>query len=254
MLVDAPLVPGARVAVPEATARHLLRVLRLRAGDAVTVFDGRGSEHAARIERAARGAVEIGVGEALETVPEPTLAIDLAQGISRGERMDLVVQKAVELGVRSITPLGSARSVVRLDGERAASRLAHWRAVAAGACEQCGRATVPEIRPIRDLGDWLGDGLGDGRGEDAATFARLMLDPQAAHGPGALAAPADGVTLLVGPEGGLEPAETRAARAAGFEPVRLGPRVLRTETAAIVAITAVQLLWGDLDAAGPSAD
>lgn len=242
--VPAALDEGARIALPDAAARHVARVLRLRPGDPIAVFDGAGAEHAARIERASARGVEIVVGEPLVPIAETVLAVDLAQGISRGERMDLVVQKAVELGVRSITPLVTARSVVRLDARRAESRLAHWRAVAVGACEQCGRATVPEIRPILALDRWLA--------EADPSPLRLLLDPLATETPDTLAPAAHGVTLLVGPEGGLERAEAEAARRAGFVGVKLGPRVLRTETAALVAITAAQLLWGDLAGARAS--
>jgi 16S rRNA (uracil1498-N3)-methyltransferase len=164
----------------------------------------------------------------------------LAQAVSSGERMDYTVQKVVELGAARIEPLMSSRCVVRLTGERAVKRAAHWRAVAVAACEQCGRNRVPEIAPVTAFRDWLGRQSGtDERG-------RLLLAPHTGVRLRDVIRPAGMLTLLVGPEGGFSPEEEDAARRVGFNPVRLGPRVLRTETAAVAALAALQALWGDL--------
>jgi len=237
--VDEPVTAGAELRLPEGAARHLRAVLRLRPGAALVVFDGRGASYQAQLLAAARGEVRVRVGEPLAEDVEAPLAVTLALGISRGERMDLAIQKAVELGVAAIQPLLTERSVVRLDGARAARRRAHWQGVAVSACEQCGRNRVPPLAPIAPLGDWLAAPAGPG--------LRLMPDPRARTGldalPGAGNAP---LTLLVGPEGGLAPAERGLAAERGFTAVRLGPRVLRTETAVIAALAAVMTLWGDL--------
>jgi 16S rRNA (uracil1498-N3)-methyltransferase len=154
--------------------------------------------------------------------------------------MDYTLQKAVELGVGAIQPLTSERAVVKLDAERAERRLAHWRTVVAGACEQSGRNRVPPVAPVAALHEWLAVGHAPGAGA-----ARLLLSPRAEAGLRELPRPARGVVLLAGPEGGFAPEEERAARDAGYRPVRLGPRVLRTETAAVAALAAMQALWGD---------
>ena len=232
--VPAPLAEGAELALPEAAARHLLRVLRLRPGARLRVFDGAGREHEAELLAAAR----VRLGAPVRPLPESPLAVTLIQGVCRGERMDLVVQKAVELGAARILPVLTARSVPRLDGARARRRQAHWQAVAAAAAEQCGRAVVPEVTPPRPLAAVLAD--------PALPAARCLLDPAAAEGPRALAPPGAAAALLVGPEGGLTDGERAAAAAHGFRGLRLGPRILRTETAGLAALAALQVLHGDL--------
>jgi 16S rRNA (uracil1498-N3)-methyltransferase len=229
---------GGAATLGEGASRHLLKVLRLGPGAGLRVFDGRGREHAARLTGGTVRAATVEVLEAREPAPESALSIRLLQGIGRGERMDLVIQKATELGVAAIVPVLSARSVVRLSGDRAARRRAHWQSVAIGACEQCGRATLPAIIEPCGLDEALAQLPADG--------PRLLPDPAAAAGLAGRPAPGPALTLLIGPEGGLDEAEIRAAGAAGFQRVRLGPRVLRTETAAIAAIALVQGLWGDL--------
>jgi 16S rRNA (uracil1498-N3)-methyltransferase len=229
---------GGAATLGEGASRHLLKVLRLGPGAGLRVFDGRGREHAARLTGGTVRAATVEVLEAREPAPESALSIRLLQGIGRGERMDLVIQKATELGVAAIVPVLSARSVVRLSGDRAARRRAHWQSVAIGACEQCGRATLPAIIEPCGLDEALAKLPADG--------PRLLPDPAAAAGLAGRPAPGPALTLLIGPEGGLDEAEIRAAGAAGFQRVRLGPRVLRTETAAIAAIALVQGLWGDL--------
>ncbi len=236
--VPAPLAEGAELELPPAAARHVLQVLRLRPGARLRVFDGSGREHEAELVAAGRGAARARLGAPVAPLPESPLAVTLIQGVCRGERMDLVVQKAVELGAVRILPVLTARSVPRLDGARAERRQAHWQAVAAAAAEQCGRAVVPEVAPPRPLAAALADAT--------LPAARYLLDPAAAEGPRALAPPGAAAALLVGPEGGLADGERAAAAAAGFRGLRLGPRVLRTETAGLAALAVLQALHGDL--------
>jgi 16S rRNA (uracil1498-N3)-methyltransferase len=224
------------VVLPAQSAHHLVHVLRVRAGDSVVVFDGRGSEYDASIDRVDRGGVTLRVGEARVVNRESPVEVTLAQGISTGERMDYTVQKAVELGVAAIQPLTTERSVVRLDEARAAKRVAHWQAVVAAACEQCGRNIVPPVLAVKTLSAWLGTPSGS---------VRLTLSPGAGTRLAGLEKPKASLTLLVGPEGGLSTRERADAEAAGYLAVRLGPRVLRTETAALAALAAMQTLWGD---------
>ncbi len=238
----APLADTDGVVLTAEASRHLVRVLRLRIGDAIRLFDGRGGEYAARISdiddpRAVRVTIES--HEIIER--ESRLDLTLAQVVARGERMDLIVQKAVELGVRRIVPLTSRRCNVRLDERRAARRLEHWRGIVVSACEQCGRNRLPEVLPLVPIEAWLS------RPGDRAD--RLVLAPSARRGLGRWAdgRASDGpVTLLVGPEGGLTPDEIETCLANGFEAVGLGPRILRTETAGLAAIAALQALAGDL--------
>jgi len=230
------LAPGAVLGLPENAARHAARVLRLVAGDAITLFDGRGGEYGAHIVSVRKDEVAAEVGERRPVERESPLHILLTQALQSGDKMDLTVQKAVELGVAAIQPVGSRRSVVRLDGERALRRVEHWRGVAASACEQCGRNRVPDVAPLEPLERWLA--------KPATAPLRLMLAPQAALTLPDLP-PARSLELLIGAEGGLDPQEVAMAEAAGFVGVRLGPRVLRTETAGLAAVAAIQTLWGD---------
>jgi 16S rRNA (uracil1498-N3)-methyltransferase len=212
-------------------------VLRLAAGDAVIAFDGRGNEYAALIERIGKSGVTLTLGEPQSVDRESSLEVTLAQGISSGERMDYTVQKAVELGVTAIQPLASERSIVRLSAERAAKRVAHWQGIAVAACEQSGRNRVPEVLPVASVTGWLAQVPSDA--------LRLTLSPNAESTLQELERPQGSIALLVGPEGGLSPRERDDARAAGFSGLKLGPRVLRTETAALAALAAMQALWGD---------
>ena len=220
-------------------AHHVIHVLRLQAGAALTLFDGRGGEYAALIKRIDKSGLTLTVAERRAVSRESPLNIVLAQGISSGERMDYTVQKCVELGITAIQPLITQRSVVRLTSERADKRVAHWQTVAAAACEQCGRNTVPPVLPVQPLMKWLGSVQSDGAAK------RYFLSPYASAKLRELAHPQSAVTLLVGPEGGWNPDETAAATGAGFLPLTLGPRVLRTETAAVAALAAIQAVWGD---------
>ncbi|MBZ0177832.1 MAG: 16S rRNA (uracil(1498)-N(3))-methyltransferase [Melioribacteraceae bacterium] len=233
-----PLVSRSLAELPPATAHHALRVLRLGVGDAVTLFDGTGGEYAGRIVETARG-VRVQIEERRDIERESPLELILAQALPSGDRMDWIVQKAVELGVARIQPLGAARSVVRLSGERAARRVDHWRQVAIAACEQCGRNRLPEVAPILDLRQWLG------RLEQDNGVRRFLLMPGAARRLRELADDSRFI-LLIGPEGGLSEEEATLARAAGFEGLTLGPRVLRTETAGPAVLAALGALHGDL--------
>jgi len=236
--VPPALASGAEVDLPAAAGHHAARVLRLAAGAEVTLFDGRGGEYAARLVRVEGARVRAAVGPHRAMECEAPVRITLAQGISSGERMDYTLQKAVELGVAALQPLATARSVVRLSGERAERRMEHWRQVVAGACEQCGRNTVPDVQPIATPAAWLAALT------DAPGALRLTLAPDAARSLSALA-PASQAILAVGPEGGFDAGERSLLANAGFEGVRLGPRVLRTETAALAALAAIHARWGD---------
>ncbi len=237
VFVEGPLEPGARLSLTGSAAAHVSRVLRLRAGDGLTLFNGTGGEFAATIEGIAKDAVTLTVGEGHRAERESPLRLTLAQGISRGERMDLVVQKATELGVTTLAPLLTERSVVRLDAAQAARKAEHWRAIALAACEQSGRNRPPRLLPPATLAQFLG-------ATGAAT--KLLLSPAATLRLTEVPRPAGEVQVLIGPEGGLTDEEQARARAAGFLGVRLGPRVLRTETAAIAALALVQREFGDL--------
>lgn len=232
----APLSAGAHVELPETVARHAVRVLRLGLGAPMVVFDGQGGEYVAHIEHIERDRVHVALGEWHQIERESPLSVTLVQALQAGEKMDFTVQKAVELGVKRIVPVESRRSVLRLSGERATKRMAHWQGVVTSACEQCGRNQVPELAPLEKLENWLA--------KPGTGGLRLMLAPEAEQ---TLAdvVPASEVQLLIGAEGGLDPQEMMAAKQAGFMPVRMGPRVLRTETAGLAALAVLQALWGD---------
>ena len=242
--LSAELSVGVRIELPENAARHASRVLRLRAGDDLTLFDGQGGEYAARIVTVGRDRVEADVLAWSGIERESPVSVTLIQALQSGEKMDITVQKAVELGVARIVPVSSRRSVVRLAGERAARRVEHWRGVAVAACEQCGRNRVPQVAELMALEQWLGE-------QDEQDVLRLMLAPGAekslesflpAHNE--RIGPAK-IELLIGAEGGLAPEELAMAEAVGYRAVRLGPRILRTETAGLAALAAIQCLWGD---------
>lgn len=234
---DLALSPGAEVALPESAARHAATVLRLQVGDALNLFNGGGGEYRASLVAVNKREVRARIIEFHDIERESPADITLALGISGGERMDYSLQKATELGVSAIQPLATERSVVKLAGERADKRLQHWQNVVIAACEQCGRNRVPAVAPVAKLYAYL---AGVDRGK------RLLVLSPDAEAPLKRVAPAPAAVLLIGAEGGLAPAEYQAAEASGFEPVRLGPRVLRTETAPVAALAVLQALWGDL--------
>ncbi len=236
-----PLAVGEVADLPEPVAQHAIKVLRLQGGDALTLFNGAGGEYAARVVSSERTRASVEIVDWLDRERESPLSITLVQALQAGEKMDLTIQKAVELGVQRIVPVVSRRSVLRLAGERALRRLEHWRSVVAAACEQCGRNRLPEVAVPESLEHWL-DRQRDGKA------LRVLLTPAAARSLAQLPAPSrsGSVELLIGAEGGLTPAEAELAARSGFLPVRLGPRILRTETAGLAALAAIQFLWGDL--------
>ncbi len=229
------LVPDSDMPLPAAVAHHAERVLRLAAGDAVTLFDGQGGECAATLVALGRQPVAR-LGPRLDAERESPLAITLVQALASADKMDWVVQKAVELGVAAIQPVAAERSVLKLSGDRADKRLAHWQQIAVSACEQSGRNRVPEVAEILPLAKYL-----------VRDFAgtRMILAPGAEGALARKSRPAGPVAILIGPEGGWSPAELALADRAGCAPLALGPRVLRTETAGLAAIAAMQTLWGD---------
>ncbi len=231
--IDAPLSLGQHE-LPEAQAHYIGRVLRHAAGDAVQLFDGSGQEYLGELIEVGKKAVRVELREQLAGQAESPLRIHLGQGLSRGERMDWAIQKATELGVSEITPIVSERCEVRLKDERADKRLAHWRQVAISACEQCGRSVLPVIHAPVSLAEWQAH---------VQAELKLVLHPVAA--PLESHARPHSLAFLIGPEGGLSEAEVEQAKAAGFHAARLGPRVLRTETAPVVALAVAQQLWGD---------
>lgn len=231
--VDLPL--GTEIRLTERAARHLA-VLRLGSGDSLTLFNGRGGEYSAELTRISPKDARARVLSKVTSERESPLSVSLAQCVSSGDRMDITLQKSTELGVSRIVPIASERAVVKLSGDRAEKRLAHWRSVVIAACEQCGRNRIPEVAAITEIGDFLD--------QKAYAGLRLLLAPDATWTLKQLAPPPE-VVLLVGPEGGLTAPEREDAERAGFVPVRLGPRILRTETAPLAAIAAMQTLWGD---------
>jgi 16S rRNA (uracil1498-N3)-methyltransferase len=232
--VPAALAENQLIALDADAARHVAQVLRMKTGEPLTVFNGEGGEFEAAIAAIERRAVQLRIGSRVEVDRESKLSITLAQCVSKGERMDYTIQKAVELGVAAIVPLLSGRSVVRLDAERWDKKLDHWRGIVVSASEQSGRTRLPELAAVQKLERWL---------ETPPPGERLVLAP----GGGALRErPAAAIaTLLIGPEGGLSESEILLAERAGFRRIGLGPRVLRTETAGVAANAMLQTLWGD---------
>jgi len=230
-----PLTVGQEVALTADAANHLGRVLRLNPGHPVQLFNGDNQLYTAELAQVSRKSVTALIKSASEDNRESTLSIHLAQAVSKGDRMDFVLQKATELGVTSFTPLFTEHSVVKLNAERLAKKQEQWQKIVISACEQCGRNTVPEVRPAMQLSEWLAD-------ERPFT---LTLDPVASDSLASIE-PVQEVALLIGPEGGLSDTEIQQASDAGCHSVRIGPRVLRTETAALASVTALQLRFGDL--------
>ena len=233
--VDGPLAVGAFVSLSENASAHLTRVLRLGLGDACVVFNGDGADYEARLVSLQKRGVEVELMSRREVHNESPLRLTLAQAIARGEKMDLVLRKATELGVAAIVPLVTERTEVKLDAERGEKRSAHWRGVIVSACEQSGRARLPDLAAPQALRDWL-----------ATSPGGWYLDPEADHAAHDIDAGSNALTLAIGPEGGWGERDLAGLRAAGLRGLRLGPRILRTETAGLAALAALQVLFGDL--------
>jgi 16S rRNA (uracil1498-N3)-methyltransferase len=243
LYTEFPLSVGLELPLEARPAKHATQVLRLNTGDAVTLFNGDGRNYEGTLVGAGRDGVRVRIDAVGADEGEPRLEIRLALGIAKGERMELTLQKAVELGVTWLQPLFSARTVVRLEPARRTRRQQHWQGIVVAACEQSGRCRLPTLAEPRTLREWLA--------QETTVGVKLLLDHRAEQALPSLAAPREPLTLLVGPEGGLTPAERDAAGARGFVGVRLGPRIMRTETAPLAAIAAIQALWGDFrDAEG----
>ena len=237
--VDTALASGSDIVLPAQAGEHVARVLRLDVGAPVVLFSGDdGLEYEATLIAVGKREVVASVGAGRAPGNESPLSLTLAQGVARGEKMDLIVQKATELGIARIVPITTERSEVKLDVARAEKRLAHWRAVAASACEQSGRARVPRIEAAVPLATWLAS-LGEGGP------TRLALLPEGTKRPGELALQ-DADILAIGPEGGFGERDRAALSSSGFIGLKLGPRILRTETAGLAAIAALQALYGDM--------
>ncbi len=234
--VDLPLAAGQEASLPVAAVQHLVQVLRLQRGDNFIIFNGNGCDYPAAILTAHRREVMIRIGKPGEPEPALPLSVHLGIGISKGERMDFSIQKAVELGVAEVTPLFAGRGMVRLAGDRLAKRKEHWLGILMAACEQSGRRRLPRLNATQDLDTWVTQGHS----------YPLLLDHRASRSLPSLPPPGPALTLLIGPEGGLAPPERERAYQSGFTGVHLGPRILRTETAPLAALAIAQALWGDL--------
>ncbi|MCH7980979.1 MAG: 16S rRNA (uracil(1498)-N(3))-methyltransferase [Proteobacteria bacterium] len=239
LFVSGALSNDAELVLQGEQANYLGRTLRSRVGDTVTVFNGDGGEWPASIEHIGKNSVTLRLGAVVESATESPLKIHLVQGISRGERMDFVVQKATELGVSRITPILTHHGMIKLDQKRADKRRQHWQHIAESACEQSGRTQPPRIDEPVALNTWFGD-------RDPAGTMEIVLQATATASLVSLSAPTAGLCLLVGPEGGFSEREYEDAEIAGFQAASLGPRILRTETAALAAVTVAQSCWGDL--------
>lgn len=233
-----PLAVGASVSLSEAASHHLANVLRAKTNDVITLFNGEGGEYRGVILRIEKKKVTVRIDEFNPREAESPLELYLAQGISRGEKMDYTIQKAVELGVKKIIPIFTERCNVKLDAERREKKIQHWQAIAIGACEQSGRNRVPEILPMQTLDEWLQTLTNENCFVLSPHVSKKIAEYQFS--------PTARVALLIGPEGGLSDQEVEKAFKYQFQPLSLGPRVLRTETAAVAAITALQCCFGDM--------
>ncbi len=233
----AALNSGATIELDENAFNHAVRVLRLKQSDSLILFNGQGGEYEAELTEVQKKLANASIGQFHDKVCESPLTIILGQCISRGEKMDYTIQKAVELGVTEIVPLFSERCGVKLNQERMEKRLRHWHSVIISACEQCGRNRIPTLHPAIALIEWQ---------QQLNTSLKLVLNPTAADTLATLSKPANDVALLIGPEGGLSDSEIKSATEHGFNGIRLGPRILRTETAGLTALSIIQQLWGDL--------
>ena len=233
-----PLVIGETTALSENATAHAIRVMRLKVGDTLTLFCGDGIDYHCALVSVEKKTAHVQVVSQATIQNESPLDIRLLQGISSGDRMDYTIQKAVELGVTEIFPLNTERSVTKLSGDRLEKRVEHWQGVAIAACEQSGRAVLPNIHVPFTLAQWLSQ-------HESQDSLNLLLNPVGASQLAQLAKPDSHINILIGPEGGLSPAEIALASQHHFQSIVLGPRILRTETAALTAIASMQTLWGD---------
>lgn len=240
LYVPEGLEAGQSVELNDDAGHYVRTVLRLKKDSAIILFNGRGGEYLGAVIEASRQRVRVRLDKWIDRGVESPLSVTLGLAISRGDRMDTAVQKSVELGVISLTPLMTERCVVQLKGDKRQQRFVHWQKIVQHAAEQCGRTVLPNLNPVTDLQDWL----------DAQQGLKIFLDPHAQNSLADLHPEAMSVTLLSGPEGGFADHERELAKVAGFTPVKLGPRILRTETASLAALSAVQMLWGDFSENG----
>ncbi|MCC6916014.1 16S rRNA (uracil(1498)-N(3))-methyltransferase [Nitrosomonas sp.] len=243
----APIRNSEQITLGSDTSHHAVQVLRLKQGDGVILFDGTGGEFSGHLAQASKSGCQVQIESHLPVERESPLKIELAQAICINEKMDWIIQKAVEQGVTRIQPLITRRTLIRLDEERAGKRWQHWHKIIIAACEQCGRNTIPQLLPLLSLAHWLEQKLARKQQHGSLAGHHIMFSPTASQRLAKLSPPGSGeyVTFLTGPEGGFAGEETDAACYAGFIPVRLGSRILRTESAALAAIAAAQTLWGD---------
>ncbi len=237
--IDAPLQAGAELALPEEAANHLIRVMRLREGDDCVLFNGDGNDYRARVVAIGKRDCTVRIEFVQPLDNESPLSITLLQGIARGEKMDLILQKATELGASAIVPVIAERTEVKLDAARAQKRLAHWHSVIVSACGQSGRARIPDLSPPL--------AVAQAASAQPAAALKLILDPLGEHRLASLnTAPEAGVVIAIGPEGGWSPRDRQILQESGFQGLQLGPRIMRTETAGLAAIAALQARLGDL--------
>jgi len=236
LYVDTPLQTGTEVVIPKTTAQHINQVLRLKRNEEIVLFNGEGGEYLATLINVKRDYVNAFVEQYLNVNRESRLDIRMALGISRGERMDFAIQKSVELGVRELYPVKTDRSVIKLEGDRLEKRQRHWQSIANNACEQSGRNTLVKVNQVQTLEHWLRSSLAG---------LRITLSPLGNKMLGELSPNDTVISLLVGPEGGLSENEIQLSNKWAFESIRLGERIMRTETAGVAAIAAMQTLWGD---------
>jgi len=236
--ITSVLATDSEISIEGSAASHIGRVLRLKTGDEITLFNGEGGEYSATLTTIERQTVRALVGEFNPRECESPLPITLAQGVSRGERMDYTLQKSVELGINRIIPLTTERCGVKFDAKRAEKRRQHWQGIIISACEQCGRNRIPELLPVTSLSHWLG--------QQHNEALQLVLHHRATQSLRQLAPSSEPISLLIGPEGGLSDNEIENAVQCGFQGIQFGPRVLRTETASVAALAALQTHWGDL--------
>lgn len=235
--IDQEISNGQSLTLSDNAHRHLTQVLRLKTGDPCTIFNGNGYDYSAIISSCDKRHTEVQITDISDREPPPDMELHLAVGISRGERMDYVVQKSVELGVHSITPLFTERTNVKLKDKRLDKRMEHWQGVIISACEQSGRSYVPTLNPAQTLDAWL----------ESKPTNGLLLDHRSEQTLSSLKKPNKQLSLLVGPEGGLSEKERSKAAMVNFQGIRLGPRVMRTETAPLAALAAIQTIWGDFN-------